>query len=143
MPTTWTTEQHCGFGDANFGILWDSSDPYGMPGWEQSGQSETRHVPGSDTNITQLLGLGPLAISYRLFFQATADFEAFMASRQGTGTLTVYAAMCELNVPEVVLFGSVYKQIPDVLLIDVSAVSLRVDGAVECTATFQLQERPA
>ena len=141
--TVWTREHHTGFGDVNFGILWDMNDPYGMPGWSQDSFSVTHHVPGSDTNITQLLGNGALAITYRCFFENTTEFEAFMALRQTTGTLTVYAAMCELAVTEVVVFGEVYKQIPDVILMGVGDISKRVDGCVECTAGFQIQERPA
>ena len=146
MATTiWTTEAHCGFGGTNFRIYWDDSNPFGMPGWAQSAQSVTRHVPGGNVNITQLLGLGHLSIAYRLFFETPTEFNAFMDLRQTAGVLTVFAAMCEFNMPawEVVNFGDTYLNIPDVTLMDVSDVSTQVDGRTDCTALFQLQERPA
>jgi hypothetical protein len=152
--TTWTMEHHCGFGTVNFGILWDI-DPFSMPGWQQPSYSVDRHVPGGNVNITQLLGHGPLIQTYRLFFENATEFAAFLALRQTTDELTVYGAMCELPqtapdedtgiraVAEVVLFGRTYKRIQDVLLKEVSGEAYRLDGAVECTALFQMQERPA
>ena len=142
--TVFTREFHTGFGDTNFGILWDSFDPYGMPGWAQESFSVTRHIPGGDVNVTQLLGHGALGISYRLFFENTTEFDTFMALRHTSETLTVYAVMCELDVPEVVMpGGGVYKEIPDVTLMGVGEISKRIDGCIECTAAFQIQERPA
>lgn len=153
--TVWTHERHCGFGDTTFGILWDSIDPTGMPGWQQDTYSADRHVPGGNVTITQLLGLGPLKQTYRLFFENTTEYSAFLDLKHTTDELTVYAAMCELPqtapdedtgiraVAEVVIFGNVYKRIQDVLLKDVTGDVIRVDGTCECTALFQLQERPS
>jgi hypothetical protein len=153
--TVWTVERHCGFGETNFGILWDSVDPTGMPGWQQPSYSVDRHVPGGNITITQLLGLGPLTQTYRLLFETTTEYSNFLALKHTSGELTVYAAMCELPqtapdettgiraVAEVVVFGQIYKRIQDVLLKEVSGDRIVLDGSCECTALFQLQERPA
>jgi len=152
--TIFTAERHCGFGSVNFGILWDM-DPYSMPAWQQVPQSVDRHVPGSNNTITQLLGFGPLTQTYRLLFDDTTEYAAFMELRQTRDVLTVYAAMCELPqtaadettgvraVADVVLFGRTYKRIQDVLLKETTSDAVRLDGACECTALFQLQERPS
>lgn len=142
--TLFATEHITGFGGTHFGILW-GNDPMSMPGWQQGSFAETKHVPGSDVNITQLLGLGEAAATYRLFFEDKREFNAFMALRQTTGTLTLFAAMCEFDVPqwETVYFGKTYIDIPDVLLFTTSDERPGVDGTVEVTATFQLQERPS
>ena len=142
--TLFATEHITGFGGTHFGILW-GDDPMTMPGWQQDSHAETRHVPGGNVNITQLLGLGEVRVDYRLFFEDKVEFNAFMALRQTTGTLTLFAAMCEFNVPEweIDYFGRAYIEIPDVLLLATSDERPSVDGTVEVTATFQLQERPS
>lgn len=142
--TIFATEHHTGFSGTTFGILW-TDDQSSMPGWQQEAHSVTRHVPGGDVNVTQLLGHGVLTISYRLLFESKAEFATFMALRQTSGTLTVYAAMCEFDAPswEVVIFGETYVQIPSVTLMSTADERTQADGTIEVTATFQLQERPS
>lgn len=142
--TLFATEHITGFGGTHFGILW-GDDPMTMPGWQQESHAETKHVPGGNVNITQLLGLGETTITYRLLFEDKSEFNAFLALRQSTGTLTVFAAMCEFDVPEweTVYFGKAYTEIPSVLLLATSDERIAIDGTVEVTATFQLQERPS
>lgn len=142
--TTFTMEHMTGFGGVNFGISWGFDDVT-MQGWHQESYAETRHVPGGNVNITQLLGHGAASAEFSLFFETKAEFDTFMALRQTQGMLTLYAAMCEFNEPswEVNYFGTTYLAIPDVLLMRVYDIRTRVDGPVECSAVFQLQEWPA
>ena len=152
--TLWTFERHCGFGDTTFGILW-GGDPYAMPAWQQATYAVDQHVPGGNVTITQLIGFGTLTQTYRLFFEDATEFAAFLALRHTSDALTVFATMCELPqtppdedtgiraVAEVVIFGNVYKRIQDVLLRDVTEQTISVTGNVECTAVFQLSERPS
>ena len=62
--------------------------------------------------------------------------------KQTQDTLTLYARMCELGGREVVLFGEPYTEVDAVTLMDVSAVTVRGDGEVDCDATFMLDARP-
>lgn len=141
MTTSFAITPICGFGDVKFHILWTGS-VNGMQGWEQEGFGSTRHVPGSNTNVSFLTGMGPLTITYRLFFETLAEHQSFMVFLQTTDTLTVFGKGSELVGREVVWFGEVYKEYDDVLLTYVGNATVSPDGTVECDATFQMQERP-
>ncbi|MBA2707161.1 MAG: hypothetical protein H0U59_05090 [Gemmatimonadaceae bacterium] len=139
MTTLFAQTRLCGFGDVKFGVLW-GGDPYGMPGWAQESYANTVHIPGGNVNETFLMGLSPLTITYDLVLDTKDDYRALAALQQASGTLTVYTAMCELAGREVVLFGQAYTELDNTLLIGLSRQMVRVDGAVECSATFQLDE---
>jgi hypothetical protein len=141
MTTTFAVRRLTGFGDQKFGILW-GSDGSGMPGWSQESFSSTVHVPGGDINETFLLGSGPLRVTYRLVMDTISDYRALVAMKQTQDVLTLYTTMCEIAGREVVLFGATYTELDAVTLLDVGGVTVRVDGQVECDATFQLEARP-
>lgn len=145
MSTLFAYRPVAGFGDASsaevgdfveFGILWDG-DIASMPGWEQPNQSATHHVPGSNTNIIFLMGMGELRRSFRVLCKSKAAYAHLAALQQSTGTLRVPAAMNELDVAtEVNVSGTLVADIPSVVLEGLSGVRVSVDGAVEVSASF-------
>jgi hypothetical protein len=141
MTTVFTHRRLTGFGPLKFGVLW-GSDGSGMPGWSQESFTSTVHIPGSDRNETFLLGSGPLTITYRLVLASVADYRELVSMKQTQDMLTLYTSMCELGGREVVHFGTTYTELDAVTLLDVGGVTVRVDGEVECDATFQLEARP-
>jgi hypothetical protein len=135
-------ETHCAFGEVGFRVLWDG-DLADMLGWEQDAYSASQHIPGSNRNVTFLLGLGPLRRTLRVVCDTQSHYDNLRAMRQTEATLRVYAAMNDLNdadVTEVNLFGTAYAEITDVLLLSTQNVRKAVDGSVVCEATFQREE---
>jgi hypothetical protein len=145
MTTAYTYRLLAGFGDATsaevgdwceFAILWDG-DAATMPGWEQPSQSAGYHIPGSDTNIIFLMGLGELRRSFRVLCSSKTAYAALCGLQQYEGTLRVPATMNELDIAtEANYSGQIVADIPDVVLEGLSGVRVSVDGTVEATAAF-------
>lgn len=145
MTTRWTYRLLAGFGDAtsadpedwaSFAILWDG-DLATMPGWDQAPQSAQTHIPGSNTNIIFLMGLGPLTRSFTVLCPDHATFAVLAGLQQYEGTLRVPAAMNELDVATVVdASGTLVADIPSVVLDSLTSVRVGVDGTVQALAAF-------
>jgi hypothetical protein len=145
MSTLYTYRLLAGFGDATsaevgdwveFAILWDG-DLASMPGWEQLSQSAGYHVPGSDTNIIFLMGMGELRRSFRVLCPSKTAYTHLCGLQQYEGTLRVPATMNELDIAtEVDYSGQLVADIPDVVLDGLSGVRVYTDGTVEATAAF-------
>jgi hypothetical protein len=95
-----------------------------------------RHVPGSNRNIVQLLGIGPETITYRVFLESRDDFRALLALRQTTATLTVAANGTVVDGTYESIHGVGYLHIADVTLLDVTAPSFEIDEIVEADCLF-------
>jgi hypothetical protein len=126
------------FGEAEFRVLWDGNEA-SMPGWEREAFQSTAHIPGSSRSDTFLLGFGPYVRSFSVLCETQSHYRNLKAMQQTEATLRVPAAMNDLDegTSEVVYFGNVYAEIPDVLLAAVSQPMKWTDGAVQCLATFQ------
>jgi hypothetical protein len=145
MTTAFTYRLLAGFGDATsaevedwceFAILWDG-DLATMPGWEQPSQTAGYHIPGSDTNVIFLMGMGELRRSFRVLCSSKAAYAVLAGLQQYEGTLRVPAAMNELDIAtEASYSGQIVADIPDVVLEGLSGVRVGVDGTVEATAAF-------
>jgi hypothetical protein len=145
MSTLYTYRLLAGFGDATsaevgdwveFSILWDG-DLASMPGWEQPSQSAGYHIPGSDTNIIFLMGMGELRRSFRVLCPSKTAYAHLAGLQQYEGTLRVPAVMNELDIAtEVDYSGQLVADIPDVVLEGLGGVRVYTDGTVEATAAF-------
>jgi hypothetical protein len=128
---------HTRFGAIRFGVLWPEGSA-SMPDWGFEAHTTTRHVPGSNRNVTQTLGKGPQTVTHRLCFETVADFRAFKERVLETDTLVLYAAMTSAPDEHVDLHGEGYVEIADVLLLDLDRrPQVFPDGTVEADATFQ------
>lgn len=56
------------------------------PGFERAGHVAVRHVPGSDTDVIQVMGASPGVVTHRLHLDA-AEYAAFDALLLETGPL--------------------------------------------------------
>lgn len=138
-----------------FGILnGGAGDDLRMPGWSQDNISVTRHIPGSNRNVTFQMGRGPMTIAYRVHLATETDHAALQALVGDEGVLLVPKRICELPqtdpdangvraVSEVDYFGRIYKRITEVKLMDAGSPQVGQDGTVETTLSFQRNERPA
>jgi hypothetical protein len=145
MSTLYTYRLLAGFGDATsaevgdwveFAILWDG-DLASMPGWEQPSQSAGYHIPGSDTNIIFLMGMGELRRSFRVLCPSKTAYAHLAGLQQYEGTLRVPAVMNELDIAtEVDYSGQLVADIPDVVLEGLGGVRVYTDGTVEASAAF-------
>lgn len=150
MTTLWTYRYIAGFGDAtsatvgdwvSFAIVWDG-DIAAMPGWDQVNQTAQNHIPGSDTNIFFLLGLGPLTRSFTVLCPDKTTYAYLAALQQTQGTLRVPAAMNELDIAtEVDESGTLVADISDVVLDSLTGVQVWTDGCVTAQASFWREGR--
>lgn len=108
-----------------------------MPDWGFASHHTTRHVPGSNRNVTQLLGKGVQTVTYRLSLETRQDLVDLKERVQETDTLVLYAAMTSTPDTYVDLHGSGYVEIANVLLLSLGTPEIFPDGTVEVDATFQ------
>jgi hypothetical protein len=126
---------YTGFGGVLFGILADDATG-SLPEWQSSVVRSTRHVPGSNRAVTQLMGIGPEMVTYRVFCDAREDYRALLALRQTTGTLTVVANGTVAEGDYEAIHGVGYLLIADVTLLDVTNPTFSVDEVVEADCLF-------
>jgi hypothetical protein len=125
------------FGDAEFRILWDGNVA-SMPGWERQSYTSSQHIPGSSRTDTFLLGFGPYMRSFTVLCDTESHYQNLEAMQQTEATLRVWAEMHRLaGAEQVVYFGKVYAEIPDVLLVGLSTPDYWTDGSVSCLASFE------
>lgn len=128
---------HTRFGSVPIRIMWPDGS-LSMPDFGSESITNTRHVPGSDRNITQMLGKGPKTVTYRLELDTRADFRALEAKVQETDTLVLFAQMTAESGTYVDIHGEGYLEIANVTLISLGATpQIYPDGTVEIDATFQ------
>lgn len=150
MTTNFAFRPQSGFGNAAsatpgawvaFAILWDG-DVASMPGWDQKNFTADLHFPGSDTNVQQQLGRGPLTRSFQVMCASQSDFDDLAELQQTKGTLRVPSAMNDLGVAvEVDVSGRIFADIPSVLLQDLTGVQVWTDGCVSASAFFWRSSR--
>lgn len=134
------TSPQTSFGAASFQIVHEGE---WLPVWQEESYTVTHHVPGGG-NVTQLLGLGPLVVTYTIECDTQDDYADLVALKQTSGTLRIPANIAEAGIgTEVVLFGTVYTEISDVTLMDIARPMIALNQCIQAEATFQLQERPA
>lgn len=106
------------FGGTNIRIELDPATG-AAPEWERQGYAATRHVPASNTDVTQLLGTGTRTVALRLWL-TSAEYSAFVAKLLTSATL--------------IMAGTSYA---NVLLEGVSGVTTYATGHRSLTATFR------
>lgn len=127
------------FGGCEFQIVHDDTR---LPIWSQESHSVTRHVPGSNVNVTQLLGLGPMTIKYTVECENQERYAALAAAVQTTASLRVPTTIAEDIGAEEDWFGDVYTEYEGVTLMELRSPIVALDQSITVEATFQLQERP-
>lgn len=141
MPTIQTRIFQTGFTvggtDCRFGILW-GGDPYLMTDWARRQRDVELEGLGGLT-VIQLFGSGPRQITYRLFFESRADFQALDELVQETGTLRI--SMNSHTVPVAStdnhwIHTRMYTEIPSVLLRSLTSLGVAPNGETEGEATF-------
>lgn len=128
------------FGACEFQIVHEDTQ---LPVWEQEAYSVTRHVPGGSVNITQLLGLGPLVVTYTVECDDQAAYAALAAAVQTTATLRIPKTVAEDIGTEENLFGDIYTEYEDVTLMSLQSPVIALDQSITVQARFQMQERPS
>lgn len=124
------------FGAVPFEVLW-GSDALQMPDWTFDSLYSTRHVPGSNRNVTQLLGKGPQRLTLTLELASAADLRALKARVQEVDTLVLDAAMTSATDTTVDIHGEGYVEVANAVLLSLSDPWIGLDGLVQVTATFQ------
>lgn len=128
------------FGSVPFEVQWPGSTDAGMPDWQFSSERNTRHVPGSNRNITQYLGKGPQTLTLRLELASKDDLLSLKELVQETDTLVLFASMTSAPATYVDLHGEGYVEIANVDLIELGQPVIYLDDdryTVEVDATFQ------
>jgi hypothetical protein len=123
--------------DCRFGILW-GGDPFLMTDWTRRNRDTELEGIGGLT-VIQLMGSGPRQITYRIFFDAIADYQALDALVQETGTLRIF--MRSHTVPVDTddhhsIHGKLYTEIDSVLLRSLVSLGVAPNGNVEADAVF-------
>ena len=124
------------FGAVPFEVLW-GSDALQMPDWTFDSLYSTRHVPGSNRNVTQLLGKGPQRLTVTLELASVADLRTLKTRVQEVDTLVLYAPMTSATEATVDIHGEGYVEVANAVLLSLSDPWIGLDGLVQVTATFQ------
>lgn len=127
------------FGGVPIRILWPETS-LSMPDWQPVSLRNTRHIPGSNRNVTQTLGLGQSTLTHRIWLDTLDDYRALEARLQTTGALVLVAEMTTIADTYVDIHGEGHIQIDDVLLADLTDKQIFPDDGgprVEVTAVFE------
>ena len=124
------------FGAIPFSIYW-GSDALQMPDWTFDSLYSTRHVPGSNRNVTQLLGKGPQRLTVTLELASVADLRTLKTRVQEVDTLVLYAPMTSATEATVDIHGDAYVQLDGVVLLSLGQPFIGLDGIVQVEAVFQ------
>lgn len=130
-----------GFDGVRFRV--QSTDGGVYPDWQYQPTIVTRHIPGSNSAITQVMGTPPATLTLRLVFADIAAYRAFMAKQAVTGRLTLLANLTSASGTVEHLLGRDYEHLYGVLLTGISDTVVNVDKSVECSATFLRAMDPA
>lgn len=106
------------FGSTNIRVEIDPATG-AAPTWERQSYVTTRHVPGGNTDVTQVTGYGSQTVALRLLLNGT-EWSALQGQLQATATLTLAG----------VSQGSA-------LLESLAQPARLIDGWVNVTATFR------
>lgn len=117
-----------------------------LPIWEQPAYANTIHVPGGNVNVTFLMGLGPLQVTYTVEFDTPTDYEDMCALQQTIGTLRIPQTVAEPFGFEVDLSGSIYTEYSDVTLMSLSAPQISLPAIsgypiIQANALFYREDR--
>jgi hypothetical protein len=141
MATTTTRVFQTGFtsGSTNvrFGLLWPDSSAY-MTDWSRQPKEAVLDGIG-DLTVIQLFGKGPRQVTYRLYFDSIADFQALDALVQETGTLRIVHnghTVPTSSSDNVWIHDRMYSELPSVLLRSLVSYGVEPSGIVEADATF-------
>ena len=125
--------EHCGFGDIPFRVRVTN----GWPEWEGDTILVTRHIPGSNVNITQNMGKGPERVTYELMLASATDLRALRALVGTENTLTLVGDAASIEGTTVVFGTGTYQRIDNVLLWSIDSVKRLGGHIMSCMATFQ------
>lgn len=131
---------HIGFDGVRFSIVRGRGGEY--PDWEYRPRIVTRHIPGSNTAVSQYLGTPPATVTWELEFDDVAMFRRFRAKLALSGTLTVLANFGSAQGVVEVIQDRVYEHLDAVQLLEIDGVAFDLDGVVTCSATFQRAMNP-
>ena len=112
-----------------------------LPLWEQATYSNVVHIPGSNSSVTFLVGTGPLTATWTVECDNAEDYAALTALVQAEGTLRMPAVVAERMGTETDLFGIIYTEIPDVVLMGLTRPQIALNGCIQCDATFMREVR--
>lgn len=126
-----------GFGDVPFRIEVDLT--WGtLPEFTHSAQLVTRHVPGGNVHVTQMLGMSRRRVTYHIWCDTRRDYADLLSRLGETDTLTLVEGATSVPGTTFAQHGGVYLSIPNVLLVALADVSIWIDGEVEAQATFEV-----
>lgn len=118
-----------------FGIERDDASN-ALPEWNAPLAVVTRHVPGGDRNVTQLLGKGPSTVTYRVWLDAVADYQTLVSLVGTTATLTTVQNTTGAPGSGHYELGVAYWDVANVTLIGLANVLVYANGITECDASF-------
>ena len=131
------------FDDIPFSVEADSRSGV-YPDWEINPIEVQEVVPFSSILVTELIGYQPARTTWRIMFDRTEHYYAFLAKLRVVGTLSVMAGFQSLkgtqetrnNPPQV------YEVLDQVRVARIFAQALPVDGRPECSVTFERMVDP-
>jgi hypothetical protein len=126
-----------GFDDIRFRIMRDSGAQGQIPDWSIVPVINAKHVPASNTSVTQYMGMGLANVTWRLRFDCRHQYYAFIAKLATSGTLRVLYGMQSHAGTQVTKLDRVYEELPNTLLIGLANAATFIGGRVEVQATFQ------
>ena len=125
------------FGPVEFRVLAIDQGQDIVTGWNRESHYAIHHIPGSNDNITFLMGVGPGIVTYRVECSSIDVFRNLEAMKQGKDTLVLRTGInTETPTTEVDYFGDTYDHIDNAVLLDVQNSSPRRNGKVVADATF-------
>ena len=135
--TGWGTWGTTGF--IHFSIVRDDTAAT-LPDWAFSPKLAVQPIPGGDAVRIQNMGMGPATVTWRLWFDAAADYRRFLLAMTSgaTGTLTVVAGTQGLTGADEYVQGWTYTHLDNVLItgIDQNGAVRYPSGEVEVSVSF-------
>lgn len=105
--------------------------------WTRPSFVAQRHVPGSDTTDTFLMGQGAPRVTYRIESATHGDYRDLQALVQTSGELQIPTGISTAEATEVDFHGQIYDRIADVTLVELQNAIAVTGGKVRVDATFE------
>lgn len=106
--------------------------------WEIRENTVETHIPGTNITVVESLGFYPATVTHLVAFDNRDDYYRFCGYQGQIGTLRIIYGTQNLRgeVYSDHLLGFDYELLDNVRIADIGSGSHKVDGKVECRASF-------
>ncbi len=98
----------------------------------------SRHVPGSNVTLTQKLGMRPRRVTFDIWLDTRADYNALLPLLGTLKTLTLIDGLTSVPGTTFARNGTLYVSLPNVLFVSMTGAQYYIAGEVEAQATFEV-----